>query len=939
MENLSLWKLWLPFVVAIISWLWLLWARIKGWENGVREQEQLEPDPDNPDEGSPPTTLFSILWEQKWNLILLLLFIAVAAYMILFAPPRIGGEIPIRPNQPGRPFFNFHWQRDYIDKYDEQIGMVISLAGTSASMLALVWGQWQKKRFGGEVALLLAGLTLAGIGQWVLKFGTFVMSASLYGIAILCFVSWGWMARERLRDDLEARPQIPRQIEWLLVIAIFFIAAFSRLYALQSVPYGIEGDESKWIFEVVEIMIDGRYDSSAEYHRDALPGSFYMQAPLRQISPIPLAALGTFLLSISVMDISASRLANVESHVKLWPILALALLALSIHQRRWQIYGLSGWVLAIGLITYDTVLPVFLVMFILIIVELFVTRVDLKSAVKYVAAFLFPPLMTLPLLVPYFVGRLNYYRIGDKGWNENWWSTFTDGLSQVAKSWFVEARFDFIYNRQGPFINAILLPFLVFGIVLALMTIKRRVSRWAVLWALLVIIPVPVMTASPFGRVYYPGVAAVYALIAIGGYLLMREIARILGRTFVPLGWIVGITILAWLPLYNLYLYFNAVGEPGDRQVRREIGEFALSAAEEGAHLYLPYWPNADEPLFVEWQIAELYMRQLMSADQLLEAYHSIPLDNVLPHITANISSWNKIDVMLDREISSQKSQWESMREALFTCFPGGTLRQGEFFDRYRIDAAEYSEPNCVPVQFDLGYFGDDDNEQVLTWTLSNGHVSSINVVCEKENEAIRWIEAETFERGPGWEEDVAFVSGWQGNGYLVDNFGSQVAAQHTRFPMNGPAYAWIRYYKRLVDQSPAYLEMDNRKFQFADIDEDDTNEWIWERLGPFDISNDVQIWRITRPYFDVPEKFMALFIDSVVFTTDPDMSPFDDISYELVYDQTHHLTRPSQEGIIKVNLPTGRYFCHIGVESDQTLVNSYGQPDINSNVLEINVP
>jgi len=969
MENLSLWKLWLPFVVAIIICIWLGWARYKGYDKGIGDQEPTDPNPNSPVEDKPPTPWFSALWGQKLSLGLLLLFIAGAAYMLLFAPPRLGGEIPIRPNQPGRPFFNFHWQRDYIDKNDEQIGMAISLVGSGASLLALTWGQWQRKRFGGEVALLLAGLTLAGIGQWVLKYGTFLMGVGLYGFAIFCFILWAWIARERLRGDLEARTAFSPQNEWLLVFAIVFVAAFARLYALQSVPYGVEGDESKWIFEVVEVMVDGRYDSSAEYHRDALPGSFYMQAPfqrwlgigifsarlgvviysllgtiafywlLRQISPIPLAALGTFLLSISVMDISASRLANVESHVKFWPILALALLALSIRQRRWQIYGMSGWALALGLLTYDTVLPIFSVMFILIIIELFVNRVDLKSGIANLAAFLFPPLMTAPLLVPYFVGRLQYYKIEDKGWDLDWWSTFSDALSQIARSLFVETRFDFIYNRQGPFINALLLPLLVLGIVLALMTMKRRVSRWVVLWALLVIIPVPVMTASPFGRVYYPGVAAVYALIAIAGYILMREIARILGRTFVPLGWIIGIAVLAWLPLYNFYLYFNAVGEPGDRQIRREIGEFALSAAEAQAHLYMPYWPNANEPLFYEWQIAELYMRQHLSANQISNAYDSIPIEDILPHMTEHIASWEKVDILLDKETSSQREQWDSMREALFNCFPGGTLREGDFFDRYRIDISKLSELNCVPVQIVLGNFGADDNEQVLTWTLSNGLVSSLQVVCEQEKEGFHWVEAETFELGPGWGEDVAFVSGWQGSGYLVDSYGSQVAAYHTRLPNRAPAYAWIRYFKRVVDQAPANLELDHQSLPFSDINEGETNEWIWERVGPFDISPDVQNWRFTRPYDDVPERFMALFIDSVVFTTDPDISPLDDIQRELVYDQIHYLSRPSKEGIIKLDLSAGRYFCHLGIGSDQSLVDAYGQPNIWSDDLEINIP
>ena len=56
---------------------------------------------------------------------------------------------------------------------------------------------------------------------------------------------------------------------------------------------------------------------------------------LRRITNIPLALLSAWLLSASIFDISASRLANVESHVKLWPILTLLLLAWAINSPRW----------------------------------------------------------------------------------------------------------------------------------------------------------------------------------------------------------------------------------------------------------------------------------------------------------------------------------------------------------------------------------------------------------------------------------------------------------------------------------------------------------------------------------------------------------------------------------------------------------------------------
>jgi len=292
----------------------------------------------------------------------------------------------------------------------------------------------------------------------------------------------------------------------------------------------------------------------------------------------------------------------------------------------------------------------------------------------------------------------------------------------------------------------------------------------------------------------------------------------------------------------------------------------------------------------------------------------------------------------LGKENSSQREQGDVMRETLFRCYPGGMLREGNFFDRYRLEAAVLSEPNCVPVRLSFDSLEADGEEQQLTWTLSSGLVSSLRLTCEQENENILWVEAEKFEWGPGWGENVAFVSDWQGDGYLVDSYGSQAAVHHTYFPHAAPAYAWIRYYKRTVDQAPAYLELEKQVYPFSDVEEDETNQWLWERVGPFDMAAVEQNWRITRPYDDAPERFMALFIDSLVFTTDAEFSPLDDAQREMVYDRVHPLANPTNRGMIELKLAPGRYFCRLGIES-APLVDAYGRSEVWSNNLEVELP
>ena len=310
-----------------------------------------------------------------------------------------------------------------------------------------------------------------------------------------------------------------------------------------------------------------------------------------------------------------------------------------------------------------------------------------------------------------------------------------------------------------------------------------------------------------------------------------------------------------------------------------------------------------------------------------------------MPHLAEYAYRWERVDVLLDKETSSQRDQWDAMRETLFGCFPGGTLLEGNFFDRYRIEAAILSQPECTPVRMQLSYIDEDSHPQELSWALSGGLTSSLRVLCEQDREGVIWIEAENFEWGPGWKADVAFVNGWEGDGYLVDSYGSQESKYGTALPVASEAYAWVRYYKRVVDDWPGYVHLGDAGYPFADVVEENTNQWIWERVGPFALPEGEQGWRITRPYEQPAEGFMALFIDSVVFTTDAGFSPTSIGHRQIVYDEIYSLSKPAQTGIMKFILPSGRYYCRVSVETGQSLVDAYGQPEIWSNDLGVEMP
>ena len=276
--------------------------------------------------------------------------------------------------------------------------------------------------------------------------------------------------------------------------------------------------------------------------------------------------------------------------------------------------------------------------------------------------------------------------------------------------------------------------------------------------------------------------------------------------------------------------------------------------------------------------------------------------------------------------------------DTLYRCFPGGELWEGEYFDRYSLESSVSTNPSCLPVRLKIGVQDKDGNTPfpTVTWSLSNGTASSVSLLCDRGRDDVFRVEAEDLTKGAGWKENIAFVEGWTGRGYLADNFGSQDTSYSFDLFASQQVYGWVRYYKRQEDNFPAYMNLSEQSFPFADVPPERLNSWIWERVGPFDLDEWDHRWTISRPYDGQPEKFMALFIDSVIFTTDPSFSPEHDSAWHPTIDSEYNLSKNYDQGAIVLELPPGQYRCRISVESDLPLVDSHGNSPVQSDAIEI---
>lgn len=964
MSAYPIWSLTLILAALAGTITLLVLARLQRWErpSAAAPQPEVQIEAESaPSAGDFKSRLVLFLRAHPWELLLSAVLLAVAAYLTVFAPVQMMGKVSIQPLEAGRPFFFLHWQRNGLGTYYYETATAFNLICglLSLTLMSMAWKRRSLQQL--HTALLWGSLSLAGAAQWYLcRELDLRLGIGMYLAAAAGFFYWARQTRKQVAADTHQPVRVSRGLEITLIVAVVALAAFGRLFELRTIPYGIEGDESKWTGEVVSLGLRGLPDLSGLYHRDALPTSFYMQTPfhkilgpslfaarlevalfsilatflfyllIRRIANIPLALLAAWLLSVSIFDISASRLANVESHVAVWPVMTLMLLAWAIPTKRWQAYAISGIALVLGLLTYDTVWPLLVVAFVLAVLEVSQQEADLSDKVQCVAALLAPSVLALPILLPYFASRVSYYGFGTKGW-EAGLATLWVHFTEVLDSWFIHVYPDFLYNRAGPLLNAFVLPWMVLGLVIAVATIRQRYSTWFLLWFALFILPTPIAAHSPFGRVYYPGLPAAYALAALGLYLFVRDSLRAIPSSFHSVIKVLALCVLIWLPLINWYIYFNEVSELHDRQVRREIGEIAGEAAGMDTLIVLPSIPRADEPLNNEFPMIELFMLDKIPSDQIYESYTYVELDKLLPALPYGLTNRPNLEIILDKDTAAERAQRDELAAALKRCYPKGKLTEGNFFDRYSLSAEALAEPACTAASLTLEAV----SQEQLTWSLSKSNATDLSLQCSIQNVEHLWVEAETIPPPPGWQGENAFATGWTGEGFLADNYNSLPILFNFDETTANSVYLWLRAYKRVPDDTSVVLDLNGESASVAA--QVTVNEWHWERVGPFPVHAGINTLSISRPYTGDPYIFMAVFIDVLVITPDENFQPDQDYYLPLPPRQ-FHLTGKQSQGAIPLNLEPGTYHCYIEARNGQNLVDAFGHAPLQSNTVTLEI-
>ena len=554
-------------------------------------------------------------------------------------------------------------------------------------------------------------------------------------------------------------------------------------------------------------------------------------------------------------------------------------------------------------------------------------------------AFSIPVLAGLPVTVTYLAGRMLYYDLSSKGWGTSTLESLVSHLGDVLHSIFRHTWTDFLYNRDGPLFNSLLIPWLLAGFMLLLLCWRRGKLLWVLLFALFFFFPVPILTNSPMGRVLYPGLPAAYLIMALGLMAALHAILRVIGPTLRPAIISLAALGLGFVCVLNLYIYFNEVHDPENRRIRRVLYDTVQEVSSSEVITVMPYVPKGDDPIQQEGeQMIWFALRTKASSPDDLSPLAVLPLAELLPAFSNQPAEIVRGELIWDNRSSYARAERDDMLATFLACYPNTELHTGYYFDRYTIPEESLRSPQCRSGTLSLEpnmTFAMADMPLTLTWELVGATAAELNLECSTVNDELVWVHAEDLQ-GQRWEGMDRYVTGFDGWGFLSDHQGSQTASLEVELPSQRPLYIWVRSLRRVGDEYPGFMEVGTEAYMFSQAGTVPLNEWTWERTGPFRPGSDIAELHILRPYPETQPGYMALFIDTLLVTASSSFDPATHAIWEPALQMDIPLLERATEGDFQLNFEAGQYLCMVNATDGTSLVDHRGNVGLKSNSVEI---
>ena len=812
--------------------------------------------------------------------------------------------------------------------------------------------------------LLISSIFLAAVAQLLIYCHIFLPGILFYLAAAAGLITWA-RRNPKLIDYFTNQLQVSPKIDLAITLLLFLVIAFTRFYDLRYRVYGLDVDEAKWTSQSWYSNIAQVNGNEFTAHEQLLPidlwvrsiflrafGLSFMSARIesafislfsavllyffvRRLSASrPLAWLTTALYSFSFVELSSSHQALPESTLELWLIGTLFIFALAIReQERWQ-FQLSGVLAALGIFFYNAFLliPIVMIVYLLSISILMIVRKK-NIARTWLQAFF---LTALPIVLAYFLLiyihqtlQDNYFAnmlvsSGNSATFSGWVLFLLKNLGNLFSTLFSQITApDSLVNWSGSLINPVLLPFIVMGAVYSLLNTRREQFVFLIVWFLIEVFVAQILFGSVDPKSLYIVLIPLMIWGAFGLWVFLAALRALYERRGFKYAIPVFVMLIIAIISIDYHIFTTSLLETVDNQKRLEFSNLTAEFARTVPMIFFPQIANETLENEVILLSANGGGRSVSDAGDL---FQQMDFGQILPalqqyrHLTG-------IDLLFDKTSCSQGQCRDALDLAL-KCYPGADISESDrFFDIYQFDADILSHPKCyqseqpsltIPMDGSTLQSG---SPITLQWNPKDTDTTGYSVTLDRKVAGTYWIEVEDAFQGTGWNTNSDFVDGFNGNGFLFDDFQSGDASYLLNIPEEGRFHLWVRSYKRVVNDQNNFIQVNGRKMQFAG-NNNELNDWVWEDLGVIDLPEGPLPIILSRTYGSDEE--YSVFIDTLVLTTNLADHPDTIKNWENVL-STGEITSPAKSYELGNVLSPGEYRWEVRIFDGNKLVDATG--------------
>jgi hypothetical protein len=485
---------------------------------------------------------------------------------------------------------------------------------------------------------------------------------------------------------------------------------------------------------------------------------------------------------------------------------------------------------------------------------------------------------------------------------------------------------DLIYNRDGPLINGLLVPFFILGFFWLLLRWRERRALLVVSWILLVFFPAPLLMGTIFPRAFYPALPALYIAAAAGLSVPVAWLMRRWSRKGIL--YAAGALIAAGFGLLSFYIYFNEVKDPGMRDYR-QLSDLLLHNADDGRFTFVAYEPSK------QWLYAEnavpwfdFYLRGRVERGAEPLYYALTPELDLLAGVSGALRAGEGPVAVIASTEWPHDERLAPVIEQLTACLPPRWVESLEHAVYMEFAQNSIEQSQCYGATLSLADWRDGalygPGESVaFRWKLSTGFPTAYALECKGTAPNAVYMEAESFPAlkrfTPELRRDNGLLDGAGGTGAIRDADEGGVAGADFAITEAGRYAFWVRTLRMFRDESPLYLAIDDGEPAAFGL-EDNLLTWEWERAAEVELEAGAHSFVISRRY--VGGRPYPIYIDAAAVLPE-------DVKPGAIWSDAHDsgpipLDQPGMvRGVIEWVPPeSGAYTCRLGLLDGERLVS-----------------